>query len=116
MKRIVPIIIFILLVVSCTTVPVGDTPRNALDWPGTYKCDKMTITLRANNTYRAQIGDVEVRSSFHWDQQGQTIYLNHFKAEGPYKKFLVGENVLIPLKNLGRQKKDVQKLIKIKKL
>ena len=113
MKRFSLLMIMFLFLGSCATVPVGDTSQNALDWPGTYKCDKMTITLRENNTYRAQVGNVEIRSSFHWDRKRQKIVLENIKGRSSNKKFLVGENILIPLKNSGRPKKNAQNLIKI---
>ena len=103
----------ILFLVSCATVPVGDTSQTSLDWPGTYKCDKMTITLRENNTYKAQVDDTEVRSSFRWDKQGRTICLNHLMKDAPCKKFMVGENVLIPLKNSGKPMKEGETLMKV---
>ena len=113
MKRFFLLLIYFLVLASCASVPVGDTSQNALDWPGTYKCDKMTITLKANNTYKAQVKDVEVRSSFRWDRKGQVICLDHLVKDAPCRKFKVGENVLIPLNNTGRVKKDGQKLIKV---
>jgi hypothetical protein len=113
MKNLIKLIFISFFFATCSTVSVGDTSQNALDWPGTYKCEKMTITLRENNTFKAQVGSVEVRSSFRWDKQGQSICLNHFKAKGSCKKFLVGENVLIPLKNSGRPIKESKPLIKI---
>lgn len=113
MKPLKLLIITYLLFVSCASVPAGDTSRNALDWPGTYRCDRMTITLRSNNTYKAQVGDIEVRSSFRWDRQGRTICLNNLSAKKACKKFLVGENKLIPLNNSGKQKKEASELIKI---
>jgi len=113
MKQFFIFMIFFLVLVSCASVPVGDTSQNALDWPGTYKCDNMTITLRENNTYKAQVNDVEVRSSFRWDRKGRTICLDHLMKGTPCKKFLVGENALIPLKNSGRQKKDAKPLKKV---
>jgi hypothetical protein len=76
----------------------------------------MTITLRSNNTYKAQIGDVEVRSSFRWDRRERLICLNHLHEKNACKRFLVGENVLIPLKRSGRPNKEVQHLVKISDL
>lgn len=114
MKKILLFIIIIVLLSCCASVPVGDTSQNALDWPGMYQCDKMTITLKENNTYKAKINDVEVRSSFRWDRKGRTICLDHLMKKAPCKKFKVGENVLIPLKNSGKPKKDANHLIKVK--
>ena len=114
MKKLSILIIIFLFLNGCASVPVGDTSQNALDWPGTYACDKMTLTLKANNTYKAQVNNVEVRSTFRWDRRGQTICLDHLMKNAPCKKFKVGENVLIPLKNSGKPKKDGKILIKIK--
>lgn len=114
MKPIIKLIIIACLVSACATTPVGDTSQNALDWPGTYQCEKMTIILRENNTYKAQIGDVEIRSSFHWDKNGRGICLENLKLKSACKKFLVGENMLIPLKNSGRPVKEGKPLFKVK--
>ena len=113
MKNLIKLTMILFLFVACATTPKGDTSQNALDWSGTYQCDKMTITLKENNTYKAHVGDIEVRSSFRWDRQGRTICLDHLKAKNVCKKFLVGENVLIPLKNSGRPMKGASKLIKL---
>jgi len=114
MKRITFILTILMLTfISCTTVPIGDTSRNALDWPGTYRHDEMTIILKDNNTYRARINEVEIRSTFHWDRKGRTICLEHLQGKMPCKKFLVGENKLIPLKNSGRPLKDAEPLMKV---
>jgi hypothetical protein len=113
MKRPFILLMLFIFLASCSTVPVGDTSRNALDWPGTYKGDGMTIILKDNNTYRAQINDIEIRSTFRWDNKGQTVCLQHFKAYAPCKKFKVGENVLIPLKNSGKPLKDADILTKV---
>jgi len=113
MKHLVKLIIITMLIAACATTPMGDNSQNALDWPGTYACEKMSITLKENNTYKAQVGDIEVRSSFRWDRQGRTICLDHLKAKKVCKKFLVGENVLIPLKNSGRPMKDAKPLLRV---
>lgn len=107
------LLIHALILTSCATVPAGDTSRNALDWPGTYAAEGMSVTLRENLSYRARIGSVEVRSTFRWDSKGQTVCLQNFKAAAPCKKFKVGENVLIPLKNSGKPHKDAEPLLKI---
>ena len=106
MKNLFKLIILIIIVASCATIPTGDTSQTSLDWPGTYTCDEMTITLRENLTYKAQIGDVEIRSSFHWDKKGERICLENLNVRSSCKKFKVGENVLIPLKNSGKPIKD----------
>ena len=113
MKYLCRFMIIVFFLASCATVPVGDTSQNALDWPGTYQCDKMTIMLRENNTYKALFADTEVRSSFRWDRRGRTIRLNHLMKNAPCKKFMVGENVLIPLKNSGRPMKEEKALLKV---
>ncbi len=106
-------IVLMMTLAGCATVPAGDTSRNALDWPGTYAAEGMSVTLRENLSYRARIGSVEVRSTFRWDSKGRTILLQNLNAAAPCKKFKVGENVLIPLKNSGKPHKDAEHLLKI---
>lgn len=80
-----------------------------------YRCEKMTITLRANNTYKAQIGDIEIRASFHWDKREQIVCLEHLQGKLPCKRFKVGENMLIPLNKAGRPLKNTKPLMKVRK-
>lgn len=101
-----------LLFGACATVPRGDTSQNALDWPGTYKCDKMTITLNENMTYKAQVNDVEVRAAFTWDKQGRTVCLERLRPHSKCVRFLVGENVLIPMKSKRKPLKKAKILNK----
>jgi hypothetical protein len=109
-------IIFILIISlflsTCANVPMGDTSQNALDWPGIYQCEFMTITLNANMTYKAWVNDVEVRAAFTWDKNGRTICLERLRPHSKCHRFLVGENKLIPMKTKRKRLKDAKILSK----
>jgi hypothetical protein len=105
-------IILLLLISACTTAPTGDTSQNALDWPGTYKCESMTLTLNKNLTYKAWVNDVEVRAAFTWEKNGRTICLEHFRPHSKCHRFLVGENKLIPMKTKSKKLKEGEVLNK----
>ena len=102
---IISIIVFLILT-GCAVIPVGDTSQNALDWPGTYKCETMTLTLNKNLTYKVWVNDVEVRAAFTWDKNGRTICLERLRPHSKCHRFLVGENKLIPMKTKRKRLKE----------
>jgi len=99
-------ILVLILLISCATAPIGDTSQNTLDWPGTYKCETMTLTLNKNLTYKVWVNDVEVRAAFTWDKNGRTICLERLRPHSKCHRFLVGENKLIPMKSMRKPMKD----------
>lgn len=96
-----------------TTIPLGDTSQNALDWPGEYEgvipcasCEgiQTTLTLQADNSFELKsiyLGKDEtifkVAGKFEWDTNGSKITL----SDG--SKYLVGENQLFMLDKDGNR-------------
>ncbi|ESE41270.1 copper resistance protein NlpE [Shewanella decolorationis] len=96
-----------------TTIPLGDTSQNALDWPGEYEgvipcasCEgiKTTLTLQVDNSFELKsiyLGKDEtifkVVGKFDWDTNGSKITL----SDG--SKYLVGENQLFMLDTDGNR-------------
>ncbi|MDI5875997.1 copper resistance protein NlpE [Shewanella xiamenensis] len=96
-----------------TTIPLGDTSQNALDWPGVYEgvlpcasCEgiQTTLTLQADNSFELKsiyLGKDEsifkVAGKFDWDSNGSKIIL----SDG--SKYLVGENQLFMLDTDGNR-------------
>ncbi|MGL5470369.1 MAG: copper resistance protein NlpE [Shewanella sp.] len=96
-----------------TTIPLGDTSQNALDWPGVYEgvlpcasCEgiQTTLTLQADNSFELKsiyLGKDEsifkVAGKFDWDSNGSKITL----SDG--SKYLVGENQLFMLDTDGNR-------------
>lgn len=96
-----------------TTIPLGDTSQNALDWPGVYEgvlhcasCEgiQTTLTLQADNSFELKsiyLGKDEsifkVAGKFDWDSNGSKITL----SDG--SKYLVGENQLLMLDTEGNR-------------
>lgn len=98
---------------AATTVPVGDTSQNSLDWAGSYEgvlpcasCEgiKTLITLQADNRFVQEtvyLGKDEkifkLIGKAVWDEKGQKITLD----DGT--QYLVGENQLIMLDTEGKR-------------
>ncbi len=96
-----------------TTIPLGDTSQNALDWPGVYEgvlpcasCEgiQTTLTLLVDNSFELKsiyLGKDEsifkVAGKFDWDSNGSKITL----SDG--SKYLVGENQLFMLDTEGNR-------------
>lgn len=96
-----------------TTIPLGDTSQNALDWPGVYEgvlpcasCEgiQTTLTLQADNSFELKsiyLGKDETifkeAGKFDWDSNGSKIIL----SDG--SKYLVGENQLFMLDTDGNR-------------
>ncbi|QYJ90813.1 copper resistance protein NlpE [Shewanella halotolerans] len=108
---------------AAQTMPLGDTSRNALDWPGLYKgtlpcadCQGINISLKLNgdNSYQLtqqylgkqnlgeqkQATDVVLEGQFNWNEMGSKITLDS-KARG--MKLQVGENILFMLDDKGER-------------
>ncbi|MCG9713356.1 copper resistance protein NlpE [Shewanella insulae] len=104
--------------VSAPAVPLGDTSRNALDWPGLYRgtlpcadCQGIAMTLQLNgdNSYRlsqeylgkpSTSANVTLSGQFNWNETGSKITLDA-KARG--MKLQVGENILFMLDDKGER-------------
>ncbi|MCG9754658.1 copper resistance protein NlpE [Shewanella insulae] len=104
--------------VSAPEVPLGDTSRNALDWPGLYRgtlpcadCQGIAMKLQLNgdNSYRLSqeyLGkpststNVTLSGQFNWNETGSKITLDA-KARG--MKLQVGENILFMLDDKGER-------------
>ncbi|MGR3971264.1 copper resistance protein NlpE [Shewanella sp. 1180_01] len=98
---------------AATTVPVGDTSQNSLDWAGSYEgvlpcasCEgiQTLITLQADNRFVQEtvyLGKDEkifkLIGKAVWDEKGQKITLD----DGT--QYLVGENHLIMLDTEGQR-------------
>ncbi|MDT3321350.1 copper resistance protein NlpE [Shewanella sp. SP1S2-4] len=98
---------------AATTVPVGDTSQNSLDWAGSYEgvlpcasCEgiQTLITLQADNRFVQEtvyLGKDEkifkLIGKAVWDEKGQKITLD----DGT--QYLVGENQLIMLDTEGQR-------------
>ena len=98
---------------AATTVPVGDTSQNSLDWAGSYEgvlpcasCEgiQTLITLQADNRFVQEtvyLGKDEkifkLIGKAVWDEKGQKITLE----DGT--QYLVGENQLIMLDTEGQR-------------
>ncbi|MGE6433046.1 copper resistance protein NlpE [Shewanella baltica] len=98
---------------AATTVPVGDTSQNSLDWAGSYEgvlpcasCEgiQTLITLQADNRFVQEtvyLGKDEkifkLIGKAVWDEKGQKITLD----DGT--QYLVGENQLIMLDTEGKR-------------
>ncbi|MGI2201437.1 copper resistance protein NlpE [Shewanella baltica] len=98
---------------AATTVPVGDTSQNSLDWAGSYEgvlpcasCEgiQTLITLQADNSFVQEtvyLGKDEkifkLIGKAVWDDKGQKITLD----DGT--QYLVGENQLIMLDTEGKR-------------
>lgn len=98
---------------AATTVPVGDTSQNSLDWAGSYEgvlpcasCEgiQTLITLQADNRFVQEtvyLGKDEkilkLTGKAAWDEKGQKITLE----DGT--QYLVGENQLIMLDTEGQR-------------
>lgn len=98
---------------AATTVPVGDTSQNSLDWAGSYEgvlpcasCEgiQTLITLQADNRFIQEtvyLGKDEkifkLIGKAVWDEKGQKITLD----DGT--QYLVGENQLIMLDTEGQR-------------
>ena len=98
---------------AATTVPVGDTSQNSLDWAGSYEgvlpcasCEgiQTLITLQADNRFVQEtvyLGKDEkifkLTGKAVWDEKGQKITLD----DGT--QYLVGENQLIMLDTEGKR-------------
>ena len=98
---------------AATTVPVGDTSQNSLDWAGSYEgvlpcasCEgiQTLITLQADNRFVQEtvyLGKDEkifkLIGKAVWDDKGQKITLD----DGT--QYLVGENQLIMLDTEGKR-------------
>ncbi|QYJ81739.1 copper resistance protein NlpE [Shewanella rhizosphaerae] len=113
---------------AAQTMPLGDTSRNALDWPGLYKgtlpcadCEGIAMSLKLNgdNSYQLsqqylgkqnlgeqnlgeqnQATDVVLEGQFSWNEMGSKITLDS-KARG--MKLQVGENILFMLDDKGER-------------
>ncbi len=108
---------------AAQTLPLGDTSRNALDWPGIYKgtlpcadCQGIAMSLKLNgdNSYQLsqqylgkqnlgeqnQATDVVLEGQFSWNKMGSKITLDS-KARG--MKLQVGENILFMLDDKGER-------------
>ena len=124
-KSLFIIALFTLLTTACSepaqpsvnaaaqTKPLGDTNKNALDWPGEYEgvvpcasCEGIQthISLRADNSFELKtvyLGKddriFKVTGTAVWDAQGRNITL----SEG--SQYLVGENQLIMLDTEGKR-------------
>ena len=98
---------------AATTVPVGDTSQNSLDWAGSYEgvlpcasCEgiQTLITLQADNRFVQEtvyLGKDEkifkLIGKAVWDEKGQKITLD----DGT--QYLVGENQIIMLDTEGKR-------------
>uniref|UniRef100_UPI004047ACCC copper resistance protein NlpE n=1 Tax=Roseivirga sp. TaxID=1964215 RepID=UPI004047ACCC len=98
---------------AATTVPVGDTSQNSLDWAGSYEgvlpcasCEgiQTLITLQSDNSFVQEtvyLGKDEkifkLIGKAVWDEKGQKITLD----DGT--QYLVGENQLIMLDTEGKR-------------
>ena len=98
---------------AATTVPVGDTSQNSLDWAGSYEgvlpcasCEgiQTLITLQSDNSFVQEtvyLGKDEkilkLMGKAAWDEKGQKITLD----DGT--QYLVGENQLIMLDTEGQR-------------
>ncbi|EGT3627901.1 copper resistance protein NlpE [Morganella morganii] len=98
---------------AATTVPVGDTSQNSLDWAGSYEgvlpcasCEgiQTLITLQADNRFVQEtvyLGKDEkifkLIGKAVWDEKGQKITLD----DGT--QYLVGENQLLMLDTEGKR-------------
>lgn len=98
---------------ATASISLGDTSKNALDWPGEYEgvvpcasCEGIQthISLRADNSFELKtvyLGKDErifkVTGTAVWDEQGRNITL----ADG--SQYLVGENQLIMLDTEGKR-------------
>lgn len=98
-------------------VPVGDTSRNALDWPGVYvgtlpcaDCEgiRTRVELRGNGTFTRSliylgkdVRPAEDRGTFTWDSSGSRVMLGADLREA--QQYQVGENVLFPLDRDGQR-------------
>ncbi|QDF77158.1 copper resistance protein NlpE [Shewanella marisflavi] len=104
--------------VKTAEIPIGDTSRNALDWPGLYTgtlpcadCQGIALRLQLNADYSYQLSQVylgksdkqqgiEQQGQFHWNGQGNKIILDD-KARG--MQLQVGENILFMLDDKGER-------------
>ncbi|MBU1393963.1 MAG: copper resistance protein NlpE [Gammaproteobacteria bacterium] len=98
---------------AATTVPVGDTSQNSLDWAGSYEgvlpcasCEgiQTLITLQADNRFVQEtvyLGKDEkifkLIGKAVWDEKGQKITLDDDT------QYLVGENQIIMLDTEGKR-------------
>ena len=98
---------------AATTVPVGDTSQNSLNWAGSYEgvlpcasCEgiQTLITLQADNRFVQEtvyLGKDEkifkLIGKAVWDEKGQKITLD----DGT--QYLVGENQIIMLDTEGKR-------------
>lgn len=104
--------------VKTAEIPIGDTSRNALDWPGLYTgtlpcadCQGIALRLQINADYSYQLSQVylgksdkqqgiEQQGQFRWNGQGNKITLDD-KARG--MQLQVGENILFMLDDKGER-------------
>ncbi|WP_232479499.1 copper resistance protein NlpE [Shewanella marisflavi] len=104
--------------VKTAEIPIGDTSRNALDWPGLYTgtlpcadCQGIALRLQINADYSYQLSQVylgksdkqqgiEQQGQFRWNGQGNKIILDD-KARG--MQLQVGENILFMLDEKGER-------------
>lgn len=112
-----------------TDTPIGDTSRNALDWPGVYSdtlpcgdCPGLLfdIQLNDNNTYALSLKYLEKQETankytgtFTWDDSGNVITLD---ANGDHKKLKVQEHSLKMLDKFGNPEQGDQSDYIIKKI
>ena len=103
---------------SVSAMPLGDTSRNALDWPGLYMgtlpcadCQGIAMSLQLNgdNSYRltqeylgkpSQAAKVTLNGQFNWNEMGSKITLD---TKARSMKLQVGENILFMLDDKGER-------------